>query len=186
MKNQGFTLIEVLVATFIIATVVVAVSRLLSSAENITGIGKETFVATSVAREGLELVRAMRDTNWFSNTDRALWLGHGICRSGATTYNDANRQFILDPAMVRNLDEVRSGSGALYINPLNKEWTHDTSDRPTPYSRMISVDCSQAEAAVVKVTVTSTVTWRSRNQDRQAVIKEELYNWLPSQRKINP
>lgn len=186
MKNQGFTLIEVLVAAFIIATVVVAVSRLLGSAGNITGIGKETFVATSNAREGLELVRAMRDANWFSSTDRALWLDHGICRNGAATYNDAERQFVIDPAMVRHNDEVRSGSGVLYINPLNKEWTHDASDRPTPYSRMISVDCSQAEAEVAKVTVTSKVTWRSRNQDREAVIKEVLYNWLPAQRKIKP
>ncbi len=186
MNNQGFTLIEVLVATFIIATVVVAVSRLLGSAENITGIGRETFVATSAAREGLELVRAMRDTNWFTNSDRTFWLDHGICRSGTATYNDTSRQFIIDPATVRNNNDVESGSGKLFINPLNQEWTHDSSDRPTPYTRIMSVDCSQAESEVAKVTITSRVTWRSRGQDREATIKEDLYNWLPAERKLNP
>lgn len=186
MKNNGFTLIEVLVATFIIATVVVAVSRLLGSAEYITGLGRETFVATNVAREGLELVRAVRDTNWFTNDDRALWLDRGICRSGPTTYSDTDRQFVIEPATVRNSDEVKTGSGALYINPLNHEWTHEVTDKPTPYSRLISVDCSQVESEVAKVTITAKVTWRSRNQDREAIIKEALYNWLPAQRKINP
>lgn len=185
-KSEGFTLIGVLVAAIIIVMGTLATTRLLGTTERFAGLGRENFIAINSAREGLELVRAMRDTNWFTNEDRTFWLDHGICRTDTTTFSDTKRQFTVDPSVVRNNDTVTLGDIRLYVNATNNEWTHTASDKLTPFSRIITVDCSQAEAEVARVTVESKVTWTSRGQEREVSVKEVFFNWLPEQVKINP
>lgn len=184
--TSGFSLVEVLVASFMIAIVVVAVTRLSASAEKFTGVGRETFVATNLAREGLELIRAMRDTNWFTSTDRTLWLEHGLCSVNGEEFADSNRQLAVDAKSVRAIDTLDSGSGQLYIDPQNHEWTLASSQQVTPYARTIDIDCSTKDNDPPLITVTARVNWNSRGVDREVSVTEQLYNWLPEQRKINP
>lgn len=181
----GFSLVGLLIAAFIIVMVVMASSRLFGSAQKAATISREKFIALNVAREGLELVHAMRDNNWFTNTDRSFWLDHGLCVDNAD-----NHQIFIEPKTVRNNDTATNdGSSNLYINHDTKQWTHESANgEQTPYSRQISIDCSTKDGVPADnkpafVTVTSTVTWQSANQDKSVVLKEQLYNWLPEQRK---
>ncbi len=67
-KQTGQTLIETMVAAFILIMGITAASSLATfSLDNSTEITKE-IVGTGLAREALEAVKNMRDTNWLWNT----------------------------------------------------------------------------------------------------------------------
>src|SRR5688572_8908250 len=75
--NSGMTLIGVLVATLILTSGALAVVGLMAQTEKNSGLSQEKFVAANLAREGLELVQAYRDHNWFV-TPAVPW-ALGIC-----------------------------------------------------------------------------------------------------------
>lgn len=180
MNQKGFTLIEVMVAVVIISVLAVTVTQVMSRAEATVDVSRETFVAVNIAREGLELVRSVRDSNWFADDDRTLWLQQGLCDDSSQSYLDDDRQFTLDAEGVRNNSGVGSvADAALYIDE-DGGWTHARMSEKTPYERVIHIDCSTKINNPPYVTVTAEVLWRSRGQDRNVTLREKLYNWLPS------
>lgn len=67
-KNSGQSLIETMVAIFILVMGITSAVGLASfSLNNSTSIAKQ-IVATGLAREGVEAVKNMRDTNWLQQT----------------------------------------------------------------------------------------------------------------------
>lgn len=182
VRAEGFTLIGVIVAAFIVSVTVVSVVQLMTRQEPLIELTRERLIGTNIAREGLELVRAVRDTNWFADPDRTRWLESGICDDGAVSYSDTDRRFTLDATM------VQTGSGVgdvdqprLYIQG-NNLWTHDDADPSAQYSkfdRILSVDCSTKDSSPPFVTVSSFVSWVGRSGPETLVLKEKLYNWLP-------
>jgi type II secretory pathway pseudopilin PulG len=134
--QQGQTLIETLVAIFILTMGIASALGLAvyanTSASNIT----KQIVATGLAREGIESVKNMRDTNWLkapidsdcynyqsqSNIAQCYkkWLGSGggLC-PGLWNNSNNDRGFCLDPG--------GSASGATYIiqsdlSSANRAW----------------------------------------------------------------
>jgi type II secretory pathway pseudopilin PulG len=175
-NETGFTLVGVLVAALILAVVAIAASGIFSSALSTANIARHQFIAVNIAREGLELVHALRDTNWFTQDDRSHWLDHGLCTDGFNQFTDTNRQFTISPADLQNLNNVHTDSdGAITIN-----------GQPTPFTRLMSIDCSHKDDAAPFVTVISTVSWEDNNRPHSVVLKETLFNWLPTQLKLNP
>lgn len=86
MKTQaGQTLIETVVAIFILVMGVTAAVGLaiyvLNASTNVT----KQIIATGLAREGIEAVKNMRDTNWLKDT-----LDVDDCYNYITTNNDAD------------------------------------------------------------------------------------------------
>lgn len=98
--SNGQTLIETLVAIFVLVTgVTAALGLAVYALGTSTGIVKQ-IVATGLAREGLEAVKQMRDTNW---------LQQGVIDKNCYNYTDGsltgwcythwlNQQFCLDPS----------------------------------------------------------------------------------------
>lgn len=193
-NSAGITLVGILVATFILAAGAIAISRLSGSAEKFTGVGREVTIASSLAREGLELTRALRDTNWFSSeTGTDAWLSHGLCVTQNENIASSNHQIIIDPNIVSSIYDsiakkepidLSDGDRQIYVSK-SGAFTHEGGDK-TPYTRVITLDCSTKNDEPKYITVTSTVKWNSRGADREVVLAERLYNWLPSRIKINP
>lgn len=68
IKTKGFTLIEVMVAVFVL---IVGVLGAFTVVQNITfssQIASSKLTATYLAQEGIELVRNQRDSNWLEDT----------------------------------------------------------------------------------------------------------------------
>lgn len=168
-SNQfGFTLLEVLVALSFLTVISLSTIQLITRARQSADLARQDFVAVNLAREGLELVRAVRDTNWFLIPDRSLWIDEDMCQS-----------FTYDASKLRAEDPVGpQGASILYIQA-NGEWTHTPSGVPTQYSRVFEVDCSEKDNDPGIVTVTSRVTWQDRGTPHEVALKEKLYNWLP-------
>ena len=75
-KNSGETLIEVLIAVTIFSTVLIGALTALSKSISSLSKTKYRIVALNLAREGVEAVRSIRDTNWikYSGDRDAKWL----------------------------------------------------------------------------------------------------------------
>ncbi|MCF7846090.1 MAG: hypothetical protein K9L85_02530 [Candidatus Peribacteraceae bacterium] len=74
-SRRGETLIEVLVATIVLIVGGLSATRLFALATVNNQLTKERVIATNLAREGLEAVRSIRDTNWlrFAGERRTCW-----------------------------------------------------------------------------------------------------------------
>lgn len=64
---RGGSLIETVVSLFIIGTASAAAIGLVIMSLNMSKVAEERIIALNLAREGLEAVRSVRDTNWLEN-----------------------------------------------------------------------------------------------------------------------
>lgn len=73
--KRGESLIETLIAITIVITALSAIMALFSSSNQTNQTTKERVIALNLAREGIEAVRYIRDTNWlnYSNNRRLCW-----------------------------------------------------------------------------------------------------------------
>lgn len=176
-QQAGLSLVGTLVAITVLALVIIVSSRLTARTQQASRISRESFIAATAAREGLELVRAMRDTNWFlERSDQRHWT-HGLCTNPDTGEIFEERQFTLDPMTVRRLDPVGDSEQSLLYIAESNEWTHAVTGQPTPFHRVLTVDCRDRDVGLI---VTAAVTWTSSTgQDRTLTLSERLYDWLP-------
>lgn len=73
---RGDTILEVVIATAILSTVMIATFSILQRAIDTNLNVKNRVIALNIAREGVEAVRNIRDTNWlkYSGDRRKKWL----------------------------------------------------------------------------------------------------------------
>lgn len=93
MKNpqfKAFSIIEVIIWIFIFSIWLLSVYVLLQSAININSDNKNRIIASNLAREWVELVRNIRDSNYRTNH---LW--NNINPKIKANFNDSNNLFMI-------------------------------------------------------------------------------------------
>ncbi len=81
---QGFTLLETVIAIGIILFGLLSVIALSTSSLIVTTITSNEFLAVNFAREGIEIVRAIRDSNWLAyETDSSTAWNHELYGTGS-------------------------------------------------------------------------------------------------------
>ncbi len=157
-KEQGFTLIETMVALFVLSfTLLGMVSLIIINITNAKHIEKN-LIAGNLAQEGLEIVRAMRDNNWLSGGDFGDFLpGDGEYR---VQWNDmALRPLGANPAL-----DFDSDSGM---------YSYDSGDA-TMFKRKVLVERISDEEIKVLVTV----EWILRTGPAQLQAESHLFDWF--------
>jgi prepilin-type N-terminal cleavage/methylation domain-containing protein len=66
MKSRGFTLIEIVIAIFIMSIAVVGVFSAYSMMVILTSDSADRLTASYLAQEGIEVIRNIRDKNWLN------------------------------------------------------------------------------------------------------------------------
>lgn len=66
-SSRGFTLVEVLVALTILTVGLIPAFQQATTAISLSGSIRNSLIASNLAQEGLEVVRAIRDANWFAD-----------------------------------------------------------------------------------------------------------------------
>ena len=90
--GKGFTLLESLIAIAILTVGVSAAMLVIVSSLNVGTRTKHKIVAANLAQEGIEVVRSIRDRNWFAGrawTDGILNLNNA-CVQWDSAYNSVN------------------------------------------------------------------------------------------------
>lgn len=163
-KTKGITLIETLVAIFVLITGIVGAFSLIISVMSFTSYNSNKLIASYLAQEGVELVRNIRDINWWQNNDWDIYDGLNINRDSEIDYND--------DSLINSTDRYLKIDANGYYN-------YD-SGGDTNFKRNISVsniDPVTGNTLPDSVLVTITVSWEEKGNTYYVQVVEHLYNW---------
>ncbi len=157
----GFTLIETMVAIFILSFAITAPMTLVAKSLQASFFARDQIIAFYLAGEAIEHVRNVRDTNTLSNVS---WLsGLADCRGGAICDVDVQNSTIVSCSGV--CDPL------LYDNTL-KFYNHITGESSV-FTREVRMGSINADEETVSVTV----SWRTGLLSHSFNIKEHIFNW---------
>ncbi len=169
-NNKGFSILEVVVAIYIITMGMIGVLALVNQSIQAKYINTNMLVGSQLAQEGLELVRNIRDTNWLKNIDWKICdLAGSNCDivqdNNYGIYIDSNINNIIIDATIDSIDNA-----SLYIDS-NGFYTHSVAET-TAFYRLITVT-DGGDYLVVECQV----RWQTSkgNHDYKAVTY--LYDW---------
>lgn len=161
IKQNGFSMIEVIVAIVIIVIGLVGIMSLNVQNIQVQYINKNILVASLLAQEGLELVRNIRDENWL--TAGYTW-SRDIVNDGTYIIDYNGRSSI--NSSVNNINE---NGARLYLN--NSFYSH-TGTSQTNFYRLITVVNNTNY-----LDVECKIRWEERGQNHYYTAKTYLYNW---------
>ncbi|PIS38825.1 MAG: hypothetical protein COT34_01595 [Candidatus Nealsonbacteria bacterium CG08_land_8_20_14_0_20_43_11] len=169
--SRGFTLLEVLVATFIITISMIGIVGLFQQTVFNTVFSASKLTAAYLAQEGIEIVRNIRDENWLRMRGdlNAQW-DENIPDSGDWEADYSSHSLVSDYGTGTNLNLV-TGSGFYGYDP----------GIPTHFKRKITVSKSDisvpADGQPDMIKVIVQVEWTEKNQAHYLTAQENLYNW---------
>ncbi len=154
-SERGFTLVEAIVALVVLSVALIPVLQLSDSSLRAATTIRDDMIAAGLAQEGIEVVRTIRDANWFNGQAFATGLANGTYR---VEWNSTSL--------------ISLGS-----NPplkLNNGVYNYTTGADTQFYRTITIlGVSSSE-----LKITSQVSWTARGNDVKTVQAEEhLFDW---------
>ncbi len=186
--HRGQTLLELITALFVLALVLVGALALTSSNFRLEGIGSSRLIATNLAREGVELARSVRDSNWLSGEvfDRGLINAKHCARIVGTAPQPFVDHFAFEDC-VDTVDPLflltKTTDGRYYSDPAIGD--------PTQYYRRARLDpiclvngveniltqgaCD--DGTEIGVSVRVDVVWHYAGQKMNLSLAEHLYDW---------
>lgn len=189
---RGQSLVELLIAMFVIIVGLTAAGAIIFSNLRIQEIASDRVVATNLAREGIEFVREIRDSNWLSgsafNTGMANvtdYTAVPVWSAGTFAGLNFSPTTIADTSWTTiKLSTHASTTNALYVQGASYPGTD------TLYRRLLTIQpiCSDSTVrtegfsclsplTTIGVRITSLVSWTKRGQTRNVDAVEELYDW---------
>ncbi len=164
-KQNGFTILETIIAFFIITIGMVGVLTLVVQNVQVQYINKNVLIASHLAQEGLELVRNVRDNNW-------LTPGHGwtqdIVGDGTYTIDYRGRMNINNTA-----NDINDAGAKLYIDS-NGFYSHEATAEATNFYRLITVVDNSGNGYL---DVECKIRWLEKAQNYDYTAKTLLYDW---------
>lgn len=165
-KKDGFGIVEVMVAIFVITFGIVGVLALADQNIRMQRTNTNTLIASSLAQEGIEIVRNIRDKNWLLKHDWKLGLGAGtsmdIVQDGSYAIDYSGN--------IINVSAVSDAGANLKINNDGLYW-HGVGSNSF-FNRMISI-VDNGE----NVNVTATISWNEGKGSHNYSLDTVLYNW---------
>ncbi len=166
LKN-GFSIIEVLIALFIISLGLVGLLSLVQMNIRVNYINKNTVLAAQLAQEGLELMRKMRDSNWINEEDGDS-VGWDLNMAAGTYIVDYNDDLLspLSPST-----GINDNNAILKIN--SDGFYEHTNGVNSQFRRVIVIDDKQADS----FRITSIVSYQKEGRSFDYTATDYLYNW---------
>lgn len=162
--GAGFTLIEVIVAIFILITGVVGIYIAFSRVILVLPIISSRLTAAYLSQEGIEIIRNIRDTNWLKGISwsNGLLCGFPVCDWEADYDDRELTPYTGSPLNLVDLDDDGFDDFYAYF-----------SGTPTSYKRKITVE--KIEDDILKISVQ--VQWEVKGKPYDFTAEEYLYNW---------
>jgi Tfp pilus assembly protein PilV len=190
--NNGFTLIEALVAISIFTLSILASMAILTNSVSNTGYAKKKLTASYLAQEGIEYIRNMRDTYvLYSSSADIGWNNFNIKIAGNTYpsgstvcasvdgcyFNADNLAFYSNPMPMIQVPLNTCSNVTCSTNPLLFDSTtgkYGYTGANLGFSRLIKV--TQINASETKIS--STVYWAQGSGTQNVTFSENLFNWV--------
>ncbi len=158
LSLTGFTLVEVLIAIFLFGVAFTATAFVLNMNLRSAIAVQNSFIASGLAQEGVEVVRNIRDGDWFLGNAFGATIPDGSYRV------QWNSQSLI--ALGSNPNLKRDGGSGIF--------SYD-SGNDTIFSRIVVINTA---AANIEKKIVVTVSWRERGGNIKSLSAEEhLFNW---------
>lgn len=196
-KQQGQTLVEMLVVLFIISLGVMSLISLLISNVRTAEESENILVANNLARECIEVVRNIRDTNWLKGNDFEIGLvGPGLDYTGAIYYNFGDIYNIYFGA--DELDPDPANEARVYIdqNVYFQSILIPGTAVESRFKRLVTLDricrnkatgvenlkstgftCDAVTEDLAGINVVCEVQWEYQGVTKSIQLVDRLYNW---------
>ena len=170
MKNisktsKGFTLIEALAAVLLLTLGLTPLLMVGSAASNVAFSIQNNVIASNLAQEGIEVVRAIRDTNWVATPVRGF--DASLSPSGVPAF-DCTTACLVEwnsDVLLPFLDTpLKIDSNGIY------NYTLGTASF---FKRKITI----TKPSTVELKIISEVTWQERARLRKVTIEDHLFDW---------
>jgi len=183
----GFTLVEVLIALAIFSIAITGVITVAAQGGTNISVARDKITATYLADEGIELMRAMRDTavvdagvgfediGWaaFTSSSYASLCTVSSCDIDSTDYSGSSSIPFPNSSNVIGCAPT-GGFCPLKYNPTSGYYSAVApAGLPSLFSRAIIISVISAD----EVKVTSTVHWKEGTVVQSVTQSENLYNW---------
>lgn len=207
VRVSGETLLEVLIAVSLISTILVGALSILNQTYASIEKTNNRIIALNLAREGIEAVRNVRDTNWVNYSgekdDKWLCISSGCAEKVSNgdyivKYDENNNKYSL--VKIRRSYTANSNppddffmiyryiaTNKLWINSENKP----TNTSPTGFYRVINLKIANplgnnapsfcedsTKCGKHRLKVLSTVFWTNKKHLQKVVIETNLFNYL--------
>lgn len=154
MKNKGFTIIEVVIAIFLITVGIGSSVALINRNNSFNQTLSSRLVAVYLSQEGIEIVRNIRDTNWLSSSGWNVGLGAGDWQADYTSV------------------ALSAYTGSL-LNIDASGFYGYGAGTATKYKRKITISYPQADIMDIVVRV----EWLDRGSVLEFTTRGRLYQW---------
>jgi len=160
--KRGFTLLEVILAVFVLTIAVSGAFALISQAFVMASLSQSKLIASYLAQEGIEIVKNIRDTNWLTQRTDSDVLWYDGLDQGDWQIDYKGQRF--DYGVYGN-----------FLNDDSEGFYSYSAGRQTSFKRKISIIKTEGDENNIKVVVE--VSWRERNHNYQVRALEKLSNW---------
>ncbi len=178
--NKGFTIIETLVAVFILSIAITAFMTLTSQSILTARYARNEITANYLAQEAADYIRNQRDTKAFQLGDND-WIGfrnyfgdqnNTLCFSNQGCYIDAraNTVTICPSGGCPLLDFDGDRNESFYYYDINNTTN-------SVFKRTIKMEDSTGLVDPDEVYVTITIDWKNGSTDKTKVLHFSLLNW---------
>lgn len=178
MQSRGFTLIETMVAITVLAIALVGPFVAVRSALTTSYIARDQLTASSLAQEGLEYIRSIRDNNYLASPQRS-WT------NGLTTFScygaSPTGYCIVDPTQ----GDVHSSATAvractsiatckfLYLSSSNL-YNQQDEGTETKFKRTLQI----REISATEIEITARVEWTTSGSAYSVTVVDIIRDWL--------
>ena len=173
-NGVGFTMIEIVIALFVLTVGVIGVYNAFSIMTVATTQMSDRFTAAYLTQEGIEIARNIRDNNWLAENEN--WAdGLESCGTGCEA------DYRTGISSGAGLTSYSSGGHYLYIDS-NKFYSYNQNGTETRFKRKITINL--VDDHTLRVTVT--VFWDEKPtianidfpaQPGSITAEDYLYNW---------
>lgn len=176
----GQGILETTIAIGVITTGLFAVITLVFSNSRSSDEAELRFSAVQLAREGIEVVRAKRDSNWLAGSTWDAGIINGGAECSVRVHPLGGERALFDEAddaaVVRRMTDAQ---GKVF-------WAQGTEGDPTPFRRLVTLTPAFRDPAllynrisnpVVSIRARSVVQWSVRGQTKEVAVEEQLYDW---------
>ena len=175
--TKGFTLMEAIVAIFLLTVGIIGVSILITNTISSTRISTDKLIASYLAQEGIEIVRNIRDTNWLEGA--ASWddgISVGDYEADYTNTQGFYHTCSFNPFTANceydNLHPLRIDGG----------FYNYSGGTETKLRRRITIFdktdlSSPADGTIDMFKISVLVTWQEKGKIHEVEAQENLYNW---------
>lgn len=158
-KRLGFTIIEAIMAIFVLTTGVLGVFSFITHFTEYSSISTMRLTASYLAQEGVEIVKNIRDGNYLEGNNQASW------SEGFATNGDWEADYTDDNSL--SVDEDN------YLNIDNDGFYSYNAGSQSLFKRKISIGASTASSTYITVEV----NWSERGRSHNVTVEEEIYSW---------